>query len=101
VGAAAELLTRVRADPSALDDPETAEIGRRVRIIMMQEPDGVDVGQTLQQMGVDSLMTVKFRRWWKLSFSVGMTTLEMMGGGTLRDLGAVLASKIKDMLKDE
>lgn len=104
LGAAADLLSRARVDPRVLSEPATVdivavEIGRRVRtIMMMQNPDDVDVGQTLQQVGVDSLMAVELRRWWKLTFGVNMTTLEIMSGGTLSDLGSATVEKIKVIL---
>ena len=106
LSAAADLLSRARVDPRVLGQPDTVgivavEIGRRVRTIMMQSPEDVDVGQTLQQVGVDSLMAVELRRWWKLAFGVNMTTLEIMGGGTLSDLGTATVEKIKGMLGRE
>jgi hypothetical protein len=104
--AAAELLSRAKVDPTMLDEPDTAgvlaaEIGRRIQAILMQDGDEVNIGFTLQQAGVDSLMAVELRRWWTLAFGVEMTTLELMGGGTLTDLGATTIGKIKETLKAE
>jgi len=103
---AAELLSRAKVNPTMLDEPETVgvlavEIGRRIRAILMQDGDQVDIGLTLQQAGVDSLMAVELRRWWKLAFGVEMTTLELMGGGTLTDLGVTTVEKIKETLNGE
>jgi NAD(P)-dependent dehydrogenase (short-subunit alcohol dehydrogenase family) len=107
LGAAADLVSRARVDPRVLGQPATVgivatEIGRRVQTLMMQgTEEDVDVTQTLQQVGVDSLMAVELRRWWKLVFGVNMTTLEIMSGGTLSDLGSATLEKMKVLLGSE
>ena len=64
----------------------------------LQDADTADAGCTLRQIGADSLMAVELRRWWKLTFGVDVTTLEMMGGGSLRDPAVTTVQKIKEML---
>ena len=104
--AAAGLLARAQGDSGVLERPETAalvavEIGERVRVILMRGDDPVDVRLTPQQAGVDSLMAVELRRWWKVTFGVEVTTLEIMGSGTLNDLGELTLAKMREMLKKD
>ncbi|KAK4675952.1 Type I Iterative PKS [Podospora pseudoanserina] len=104
--AAEELAFRARGNLTVLEEAGAAdvfglEIGRRVRAIMMSDDQDVDVGQTLQQLGVDSLMAVELRRWWKLTFGVEVTTLEIMGGGTLHDLGTATIKKMRRLMDEQ
>ncbi|KAK0671563.1 hypothetical protein QBC41DRAFT_300499 [Cercophora samala] len=106
LSAAAQLASRALGDPNVLEEAGAAdvfgiEIGRRVRAIMMSEDQDVDVGQTMQQLGVDSLMAVELRRWWKLTFSVEMSTLEIMSGGTLHDLGIATVEKMRSLVSEQ
>ncbi|KAK4183857.1 KR domain-containing protein [Podospora australis] len=104
--AVAELILQLRVDPAVLESPETIdmfvnEIGRRVQAIMMTDVGDVDVRQSLRQLGVDSLMAVELRRRWRLTFGVEVTTLEIMGGGTLESLGKLTAERLKGLLVGE
>ncbi|KAK5653113.1 hypothetical protein OQA88_9212 [Cercophora sp. LCS_1] len=99
----AGLLPRAGADPLVLDEPEVAgffalEIARRVWAIMMQNVDQGVVERTLRQIGVGSLMAVELRGWRKLGFGIEMTTLEIMGGGTILDLAGLTVKKIKERM---
>lgn len=103
--AAEELAFRAPGNLTVLEEAGAAdvfglEIGRRVRAIMMSDDQDVDVGQTLQQLGVDSPMAVELRRWWKLTFGVEVTTLEIMGGGTLHDLGTATIKKMRRLVDE-
>ncbi|KAK3989943.1 putative polyketide synthase [Cladorrhinum sp. PSN332] len=105
ISPATDLISRARLDPNILQSRDSArtfgvEIGRRVRAMMVvaDQDSDIDVGLTLKQMGVDSLIAVELRQWWKLSFGIDMTTLEIMGGGNLQDLGAITAGKLLEAL---
>ncbi|KAK4231078.1 putative polyketide synthase [Podospora fimiseda] len=98
---ASDLLSRARLEPNILESKEASkvfgvEIGRRVRTMMMMsnQDSEINLGLTLKQMGVDSLIAVELRQWWKLVFGIEMTTLEIMGGGSLEDLGGITAGKV-------
>ncbi|KAI1771148.1 hypothetical protein F4818DRAFT_445482 [Hypoxylon cercidicola] len=60
------------------------EIGRRVLGLLGQQPadDELKTGLGLAEMGMDSLVGVEVRRWWKLSFGFEASLLEMLGMGT-------------------
>jgi hypothetical protein len=102
----AELLARAKESPDLLDEAETltflaVEIGRRIHSIMMNDDADVDVALTPQQIGVDSLMAVELRRWWKLTFGLDLTPLEIMGSGCLAELGVLTVTKLKAKWAEE
>ncbi|KAH6689849.1 KR domain-containing protein [Plectosphaerella plurivora] len=71
------------------------EIGQRVGEFLLRPDDPVDVGSTLAQIGLDSLVAVELRRWLKGSFGLSVSVLEMMGTGSLKEFGGLVAEKLK------
>jgi len=43
--------------------------------------------QKASDMGLDSLVAVEMRSWWKLNFGFEISTIEMLSVGTLQALG--------------
>ncbi|GFF86526.1 hypothetical protein IFM47457_07185 [Aspergillus lentulus] len=41
------------------------EIGRRIFRFMMKPEEAFEVGPSLPQIGMDSLMAIELQRWWK------------------------------------
>ena len=95
----------VTDDPSILDhesskDYLVTEIGRKVHSFMLKsDMEEVNKSLTLQQLGLDSLMAIELRRWWKQVMGVEITVLEIMGSGTLDQLGAVATKKLAEKIK--
>ena len=50
---------------------------------------------TPRAIGVDSLMAIELRKWWKQAFGLEISVLEMMGLGTIKELGKVAAQRLK------
>ncbi|KAM0744888.1 hypothetical protein ACQRIT_000272 [Beauveria bassiana] len=82
-------------DSDATIDFLATEIGLRILQLMMREPEDrvVDISISLAAVGMDSLIAIELRRWWKQSFAVDVTVLEIMATGNLRGLG-LLASQV-------
>ncbi|GFF81102.1 polyketide synthase, putative [Aspergillus udagawae] len=81
-------LSSVNADPSQLDQPAAAEflageIRDRVATFLMRREDEepLDLGLTLSAAGVDSLVAIEVRNWWKQNLGVEVSVLELMNGG--------------------
>ena len=62
---------------------------------MLKEAEDVDMETGLSALGVDSLMAIKWRRWWKRAFGLEMSILEIMGLDTIRELSKVTAQRLK------
>lgn len=102
-----DLLRRV-AEPGSgralLGDEGTAdalahEIGQKIQDLMMRPKDEqVDVGDSLAEIGLDSLMAIQLRRWFKAVLGVQLSVLEIMATASLRQLGALTATKLIDHL---
>lgn len=71
------------------------EIGQRVCEFLLRPDEVVDVNSTLTQIGLDSLVAVELRRWLKGSFGLAVSVLEMMGTGSLKEFGELVAEKLK------
>ena len=63
--------------------------------LVLRDAGDVDVGMTLGAVGVDSLMAIELRRWWKRAFGLEISVLEIMGLGTIRELSKVAAQRLK------
>ena len=94
----------------AVDDPEilgekasieyiALEIGQKVLNFMLRPDDDVDISLGLSQIGLDSLMAIELRRWWKQAFKLEISVLEIMASGTLEQLGKIAAEGVKKKLQ--
>ena len=47
----------------------------------------LNIGLPLVDLGLDSLVAIELRAWWKLALKSDISTLEMLGAGSLQALG--------------
>jgi aryl carrier-like protein len=71
------------------------EIGVRIFRFTMKPEEDIELGMTMSQIGMDSLMAIELKRWWKQAFGLDISVLEIMGSGTLEELGKVAAQNLK------
>ncbi|CAI6338614.1 unnamed protein product [Periconia digitata] len=88
------------AEPHKLNDQASVDllasaIGRRVSTFLMREGQDLDTSQSLSDLGVDSLVAIELRNWWKQSLGVDVSALELMGGGSLVQLGLLAVNRLK------
>ncbi|KJZ75495.1 hypothetical protein HIM_05191 [Hirsutella minnesotensis 3608] len=86
------LLTSAASSPDTLNEPGslsiiTSEIGRTICGFIMMPEEDLDATQNLGQMGVDSLVCIEIRNWWRRTLGVEITVLEIMRVGTVERLG--------------
>ncbi|KAI1098293.1 putative polyketide synthase [Jackrogersella minutella] len=99
-------LASARADREVLRTDEAAtllamEIGRKVLGLLGQSADELKMGLGLSDLGMDSLIGIEMRKWWKVSFGFEVSLLEMLGMGTLEALGRHAATGLYKSLGGE
>lgn len=102
-----ELLSQAEANPAILDDPETLqriswEIGRTLFSFLLLSEENLDTSLSLTSIGIDSLVSIEIRNWWRKILGLDITVLEITNAGTIMGLGklAVLSLKEKYGLKE-
>lgn len=96
-------LATAREDPEILNETRNVEylskeIGRKVFSFMLRDEADLDTSLTLKQIGLDSLMAIELRRWWKQAMGLEISVLEIMATGPIEALGAVAAQSLKAKL---
>ena len=91
-----------QGDPEAILAGESAveflalETGSKIHDFLLKPADAeVDASASLSQMGFDSLTAIELRRWFRQTFGVEISVMEMMGSGSLRQLGGTVARKLR------
>ncbi|KAI8956900.1 hypothetical protein F5Y11DRAFT_125320 [Daldinia sp. FL1419] len=77
------------------------EIGKKIYDFLLRPDEEVDINQTLAQMGLDSLMAIELRRWFKGALGLTLSVLEIVGSGTLYQLAELAAAKLLEKLESE
>jgi hypothetical protein len=72
------------------------ETGRKIHDFLLKPDAEVDIELSLAQIGLDSLTAIELRRWFRQAFGLQISVLEIMGSGSLRELGLVVAKKLSD-----
>uniref|UniRef100_A0A8H7KAW2 Carrier domain-containing protein n=1 Tax=Bionectria ochroleuca TaxID=29856 RepID=A0A8H7KAW2_BIOOC len=85
-------LSNAKKDASVLKANEpvqllAVEIGRKLFSFLLKSEDELDTSVSLSSLGLDSLVGVEMRSWWRQTFGFDITVLEMLGMGTLEGLG--------------
>ncbi|KAJ5675621.1 polyketide synthase [Penicillium macrosclerotiorum] len=94
-------ISSAKGDAALLNSPESAhllaiEIGKKVFGFLLKPEEDLKTSCSLSELGMDSLVAIEMRQWWKTIFGFDISVLEMMGMGTLDALGEHAA---KGMLK--
>ncbi|KAK1961594.1 KR domain-containing protein [Colletotrichum sublineola] len=100
------LLATVRHDEGALKDPETAkklayEIGKKLFSLVLRSDDEIQTSISLAELGMDSLVAIEMRSWWRATFGFNISMLELLGMGNLDALGEHAADGLMKALKGD
>lgn len=100
------VLDSVRNDPAALQAEATSitlatEIGKKVMSFLLKSPEDVDLKRSLTELGLDSLVAIELRSWWKVVFGFDISVLEIMNQGSLQALGEHAAQGLLQQLEGQ
>jgi NAD(P)-dependent dehydrogenase (short-subunit alcohol dehydrogenase family) len=91
-GGLGPFLAKAKKDLSIFKAPETAtliakEIGRHLSYLLQKNDEDVDISMTLSDLGMDSMVAIEMRAWWRQVFGFEISVLDMLAMGTLATLG--------------
>ena len=93
-----QFLSSVAKEPSKLEQKSAAdfiakELGNCISNFLGSE--GIALSLPLSAAGVDSLVAIEIRNWWKQNLGTDVSVLELLGGGSIEQLGAKAAQRLK------
>ena len=97
-------LTTLTTNTSGLDDEkESAEflagqIGKQLLNFMLltDSAEEIDVGKAPSDLGVDSLVSIEIRNWWRQMFGFEINVLEILNAKSIRALGEMAATGLRE-----
>jgi aryl carrier-like protein len=96
-------LSNSRADPSILKTDEAAkllavEIGKKLfALLLKSDQEEPSLSWPLIDLGLDSLIAIELRAWWRETLGFDISTLEMLSTATLFALGQRAASGLLEL----
>ncbi|KAG8157981.1 hypothetical protein KVR01_012253 [Diaporthe batatas] len=102
-----DFISHVSRDPTQLDSPSCVEflasqIFRRVRSFLMRDEeahsdvDSAIHGFSLASIGMDSLMTIEVRNWWRQTFGTSVSLLQLTSAPNFAQLGKLAARQLRE-----
>lgn len=94
------LVNSITRDPSLLTKPKTLDdltmlIGRAIRYFLLLPTEEVGIDQNLSALGVDSLVSLEIRNWWRLSLGSDMSVSSIASAGSIRHLGRLAIRQLQ------
>jgi len=104
-----EFLDTASTNPSTLSTKASADflaqqIAARLFAFLLkpvEDESPIDITPSLADIGLDSLVAIEMRAWWKQTFGFDISVLEMLGMGTIAALGKHAADGLKAMFDEE
>lgn len=99
-----DTMQKIHADPEKeLSDPLTVqilaeEIAKKAFKMLLRADEEIDVKATLIAVGLDSLMAMQLRQWWRASFKIEVNVLQVANAKTFEGLGLLAVSELKRKL---
>ncbi|RYP78429.1 hypothetical protein DL771_000614 [Monosporascus sp. 5C6A] len=97
-----DFLASAKDNPAMFRAPEGAallahEIGKKLFALLLKPDEDPNIALSLAELGLDSLIAVEIRAWWKQVFGPDISVLEILAMGTLDALGKKAADQLAEM----
>jgi aryl carrier-like protein len=94
-----QFLQKASTDPTILSTASAEtflaqEIGRALFGFMLKDPSEIDYTVAPIRMGVDSLLAIELRNWFRQRLGVDITVIDIMGSASLTQLGRTAAKSM-------
>lgn len=95
-----QFLNSAESQPELLDGTGalellTTEIGRVLCTFVMKAEADIDSRTSLESLGVDSLVSIEIRNWWKRTIGTEISVLEITNARTIQQLGGIAVASLK------
>ncbi|KAJ5720443.1 Acyl transferase/acyl hydrolase/lysophospholipase [Penicillium malachiteum] len=92
-----------KKDAALLANPDSAhflavEIGKKLFSFLLKPEEDLVTWCSLAELGMDSLVAIEVRQWWRQIFEFDISVLEMLGMSTLDALGQHAATEMLKLL---
>lgn len=99
-------LTRAKADPALLRSADApalfaVEIGKKLFDLLLKPQEDLNTHLPLVDLGLDSLVALELRAWWRQVFTFDVSVLEMLGMGSLDALGRHAADELLKLWSED
>jgi acyl carrier protein len=74
-------------------------IGARIYQFMLQPVEDINTSISLRSLGVDSLITIEIRNWWRRNLGIEISVLEILDVGTIEALGELAIQRLRAKLQ--
>lgn len=96
-----DFMASVLGNPEVLNQVEslsllTAEIRRVICNFMMMNEDDADINTPLKSLGIDSLIGLEIRSWWRKNLGIDITALNIAKADTIQKLGNLAIALLKE-----
>ncbi|KFZ17687.1 hypothetical protein V501_01603 [Pseudogymnoascus sp. VKM F-4519 (FW-2642)] len=79
----------------------TNAIGVQIYQFMTQPVEDVNPSISLKSLGVDSLITIEIRNWWRRNLGIEISVLEILDAGTIEALGEFAIQRLRAKVQDK
>lgn len=100
-----DFISNLRSEPTVLDNPSTLtlfarEIASRLFNLLSREVDQGDedvlASVSLESLGIDSLVTIEVRNWWRRTFGSQINSMQLINAGNFLQLAALAITQLKE-----
>lgn len=106
-GGLTDFILHLRSEPTDLDSPSTLtviarEIASRLFSLLSRELDTADEGVlasvSLESLGIDSLVTIEVRSWWKRTFCSQVSSVQLVSASNFLQLAALAITHLREAI---